>query len=211
MVDVYSLSMLTFVRSETVTLQFQEIFWQRLLLLWHFVIYTPPVLFLLVISRSGFEGVLPFPEAIFPQITYSRSSQNPILKISNFPANSGKVRYPKEKAPSAYITRRPERESAILVDPPRAKALGHQLRDIPLDFVSWISSAIFPWRERYRQIAPSPARVDVLYIQSRKSHVYKGAWYFKWRYAVPVKGYQQTLTERQVQPKIYNVRDQKMY
>ena len=36
--------------------------------------------------------------------------------------NSGKVRYPNEKAPSAYITRQPERESAILVDPPRAKA-----------------------------------------------------------------------------------------
>ena len=134
-------------------------------------LYTPPVLFLLVISRSGFEGVLPFPEAIFPQITYSRSRQNPILKISNFPANSGKVRYPSgkvrypnEKVPSAYITRRPERESAILVDPPRAKALGHQLRDIPLDFVSWISPAIFPLRERYQKIAPSPARVDVLYI-----------------------------------------------
>ena len=29
-----------------------------------------------VISRSGFEGVLPFPETIFPQITYSRSRQN---------------------------------------------------------------------------------------------------------------------------------------
>jgi len=152
---------------------------------------------------------LPFPEAIFPQITYSRSRQNHVPKISNFPANSGKVRYPilfalyfhallersllnlivhylytvlhcgkhlnfsfflsffffpNEKVPSAYITRRPERESAILVDPPRAKALGHQLRDIPLDFVSWISSTIFPWREKYRQIAPSPARVDVLYI-----------------------------------------------
>ena len=26
-----------------------------------------------VISRSGFEGVLPFPETIFPQITYCRS------------------------------------------------------------------------------------------------------------------------------------------
>ena len=95
-----------------------------------------------VISRSGFEGVLPFPEIIFPQITYSRSRQNPILKISNFPASSGKVRYPNEKVPSAYITRRPEQESAILVDPPRAKALGHQLRKIPLDFVSWISSAV---------------------------------------------------------------------
>ena len=60
-----------------------------------------------VISRSGFEG------------------QNLIiLKRSNFPANSGKVRYPNEKVPSAYITRQPERESAILVDPPRAKALG---------------------------------------------------------------------------------------
>ena len=60
-----------------------------------------------VISRSGFEG------------------QNLIiLKRSNFPANSGKVRYPNENVPSAYITRQPERESAILVDPPRAKALG---------------------------------------------------------------------------------------
>ena len=105
---------------------------------------------------------MPFPETIFPQITYSRSKQHPILKISNFPANSGKVRYPNEKVPSAYITRQTERESAILVDPPRAKALGHQLRNVPLDFVSWISSAIFPWRERYRQIAPSPARVNVL-------------------------------------------------
>ena len=64
-----------------------------------------------VISRSGFESVLPFPETIFPQITYSRLRQNPILKISNFPANSGKVRYPNKKIPSAYITRRPERES----------------------------------------------------------------------------------------------------
>ena len=112
---------------------------------------------------------MPFPETIFPRITYSRSRQNHILKISNFPANSGKVRYPNEKVPSAYKTRRPERESAILVDPPQAKALGRQLRNIPLDFVSWISSAIFPWRERYRQMAPSPARVDVLY-----SH----RWYF---------------------------------
>ena len=60
-----------------------------------------------VISRSGFEG------------------QNLIiLKRSNFPANSGKVRYRNEKVPSAYITRQPKRESAILVDPPRAKALG---------------------------------------------------------------------------------------
>ena len=59
-----------------------------------------------VISRSGFEG------------------QNPIiLKRSNFPANSGKVRYRNEKVSSAYITRQPKRESAILVDPPRAKAL----------------------------------------------------------------------------------------
>ena len=41
-----------------------------------------------VISRSGFEGVLPFPETIFPQITYSRSRQNPIPKLSNFPANT---------------------------------------------------------------------------------------------------------------------------
>ena len=107
---------------------------------------------------------MPFPETIFPQIIYSRSRQNPILKISNFPANSGKVRYPNEKVPSAYTTRRPGRKSAILVDPPQAKALGHQQRNIPLDFVSWISSAIFPWRERYRRIAPSPTRVDLLYI-----------------------------------------------
>ena len=129
-------------------------------------IYASGTLFLLLrISRSGFEVVLPFPETIFPQITYSRSRQNPILKISNFTANSGKVRYPNEKVPSAcIITRRPDRESAILVDPPRAKALGHQLRNIPLDFVSSISSAIFPWRERYRKIAPSPARVYVLCI-----------------------------------------------
>ena len=125
------------------------------------------VIYSLVISRSGFEAILMIPGTISLEITYSRSRQNPILKISNFPANSGKVRYPNEKVPSAYITRRPERESAILVDPPRAKALGHQLRNIPLDFVSWISSAIFPWRERYRQIAPSPARVDVLYIRLR--------------------------------------------
>ena len=117
-----------------------------------------------VISRSGFEGVLPFPETIFPQITYSCSRQNPILKISNFPANSGKVRYPNEKVPSACITRRPERESAILVDPPWAKALRHQLRDIPLDFVSWISSAIFPWRERYRQSSLSRTGRRTIYI-----------------------------------------------
>ena len=120
---------------------------------------------------------MPFPETIFPQITYSRSRQNPILKISNFPANSGKFRYPNEKVPSACITRRPERESAILVDPPRAKALGHQLRNIPLNFVSWISSLAGkisadsslsrtgPVDVLY--IAPSPARVDVLYMQFR--------------------------------------------
>ena len=34
---------------------------------------------------------MPFPETIFPQITHSRSRQNPILRISNFPANRGKV------------------------------------------------------------------------------------------------------------------------
>ena len=124
-----------------------------------FIIYAPGTLFLLLSPGRDLRVF-----CLFPQITYSRSRQNPILKISNFPANSGKVRYPNEKVPSAYITRRPERESAILVDPPRAKALGHQLRNIPLDFVSWISSAVFPWRERYRQIAPSPARVDVLFI-----------------------------------------------
>ena len=81
------------------------------------------VLYSLVISRSGFEAILMIPGTISLEITYSRSRQNPILKISNFPANSGKVRYPNEKVPSAYITRQPERESAILVDPPRAKAL----------------------------------------------------------------------------------------
>ena len=77
---------------------------------------------------------------------YSRSRQNPILKISNFPANSGKVRYPNEKVLSVAIAlaHRPAREMAILVDPPRAKALGDQLKDNPLDFVSWISPAIFP-------------------------------------------------------------------
>ena len=40
------------------------------------------------------------PGKISLEITYSRSRQNPILKISNFPANSGKVRYPNEKVPS---------------------------------------------------------------------------------------------------------------
>ena len=79
------------------------------------------------------------------EITYSRSRQSPILNISNFPANSGKVRYPiNEKVPSVAIAHRPARKMAILVDPPRAKALGDQLRDNPLDFVSWISPAIFP-------------------------------------------------------------------
>ena len=86
------------------------------------------------------------PGKISLEITYSRSRQTPILKvkISNFPANSGKVRYPNEKVPSVAIAHRPAREMAILVDPPRAKALGDQLRDNPLDFVSWISPAIFP-------------------------------------------------------------------
>ena len=104
------------------------------------------VLYSLVISRSGFEAILMIPGTISLEITYSRSRQNPILKISNFPANSGKVRYPNEKVPSVAIAHRPAREMAILVDPPRAKALGdhHQLRDNPLDFVSWISPAIFP-------------------------------------------------------------------
>ena len=69
------------------------------------------------------------PGTISLEITYSRSRQNPILKISNFPANSGKVRYPipNEKVPSVAIAHRPAREMAILVDPPRAKALGDQL------------------------------------------------------------------------------------
>ena len=88
------------------------------------------------------------PGTISLEITYSRSRQNPILKISNFPANSGKVRYPNEKVLSVAIAlaHRPAREMAILVDPPRAKALGDrdQLKDNPLDFVSWISPAIFP-------------------------------------------------------------------
>ena len=48
------------------------------------------------------------------------------------------------KVPSAAIAHRPAREMAILVDPPRAKALGDQLRNNPLDFVSWIFPAIFP-------------------------------------------------------------------
>ena len=111
---------------------------------------------------------------LFPRLS-SRKSLIPVQDKTLYyryltfpvPTNSGKVRYPNEKVPSAYITRRPERESAILVDPPRAKVFGHQLRNIPPDFVSWISSAIFPWRERYRQIAPSPARVDVLYTTLR--------------------------------------------
>ena len=102
------------------------------------------VLYSLVISRSGFEPILMIPGKISLEITYSRSRQNPILKISNFPANCGKVRYPNEKVPSVAIAHRPAREMAILVDPPRAKALGDQLRDNPLDFVSWISPAIFP-------------------------------------------------------------------
>ena len=38
------------------------------------------------------------------------------------------------KVPSVAIAHRPARE--ILVDPPWAKALGDQLRDNPLDFVS---------------------------------------------------------------------------
>ena len=46
------------------------------------------------------------------------------------------------KVPSVAIAHRPARERAILVDPPRAKALGDQLSDNPLDFVSWISPAI---------------------------------------------------------------------
>ena len=82
------------------------------------------VLYSLVISRLGFEAILMIPWTISLEITYSRSRQNPILKISNFPANSGKVRYPNEKVPSVAIAHRPAREMAILVDPPRAKALG---------------------------------------------------------------------------------------
>ena len=46
------------------------------------------VLYSLVISRSGFEPILMIPGKISLEITYSRSRQNPILKISNFPANS---------------------------------------------------------------------------------------------------------------------------
>ena len=42
-----------------------------------------------------------------------------------------------KSAISGYIiAHRPAREMAILVDPPWAKALGDQLRDNPLDFVS---------------------------------------------------------------------------
>ena len=48
------------------------------------------------------------------------------------------------KVPSVAIAHRPAREMAILVDPPWAKALGDQLRDNPLDFVSWISPARYP-------------------------------------------------------------------
>ena len=80
------------------------------------VIYASGTFFLLSSPGRGFEDDLPFPETIFSQITYSRSRQNPLLKRSNFPANSGKVTYPNEKVPSGYITRRPERESAIIVD-----------------------------------------------------------------------------------------------
>ena len=49
------------------------------------------------------------------------------------------------KVLSVAIAHRPAREMAILVivDPLRAKALGDQLRDNPLDFVSWIYPAIF--------------------------------------------------------------------
>ena len=43
------------------------------------------VLYSLVISRSGFEPILMIPGKISLEITYSRSKQNPILKISNFP------------------------------------------------------------------------------------------------------------------------------
>ena len=89
-----------------------------------------------MIPRSTFN----FP--LFPK--FGCLLENMPLKISNFPANSGKVRYPNEKVPSVAIAHRPAREMAILVDPPRAKALGDQLRDNPLDFVSWISPAIFP-------------------------------------------------------------------
>ena len=53
------------------------------------------------------------PGTISLEITYSRSRQNPILKISNFPANSGKVRYRNEKVPSVAIAHRPAREMAI--------------------------------------------------------------------------------------------------
>ena len=62
------------------------------------------VVYSLVISRSGFGAILMIPGTISLEITYSRSRQNPILKISNFPANSGKVRlYPNEKVPSVAI------------------------------------------------------------------------------------------------------------
>ena len=48
------------------------------------------------------------------------------------------------KVPSVAIAHRPAQEMAILVDPPRAKALGDQLGKNPLDFVSWIVPVIFP-------------------------------------------------------------------
>ena len=82
------------------------------------------VVYSLVISRSGFEAILMIPGTISLEITYSRSRQNPILKISNFPANSGKVRYPNEKVPSVAIAHRPAREMAILVDPLGLKPSG---------------------------------------------------------------------------------------
>ena len=47
------------------------------------------------------------------------------------------------KVPLVAIAHRPARESAILLDPPRAEALYDQLRDNPLNFVSWISPTIF--------------------------------------------------------------------
>ena len=86
------------------------------------------------------------PGKISLEITYSRSRQNPILKISNFPAKCGKVRYPNEKVPSVAIgiAHRPAREMAIIVDPPRAKALGDNPRDYPREIIHSTSSRGYP-------------------------------------------------------------------
>ena len=89
----------------------------------------------------GIWGCFTFSRGYLPAKHFFRSRQNPILKISNFPANSGKVRYPNEKVPSAYITRRPERECAILVDPPRASTKGYSTRLRLVDILRYLSLA----------------------------------------------------------------------